>query len=90
MGKPYSVDLRERVVAAVESGGLSCHRAAEQFGVGVSTAINWVKRWRQTGSVAQSRSCTSLSALVPVVRKRIATDRLRGLPLPLAAGGHPL
>jgi putative transposase len=26
MGKPYSIDLRERVVAAVDSGGLSCHR----------------------------------------------------------------
>jgi transposase len=52
MGKPYSVDLRERVVAAVETGGLSCHRAAGQFGVGVSTAINWVRRLRETGSVA--------------------------------------
>jgi putative transposase len=52
MGKPYSVDLRERVVAAVETGGLSCHRPAAQFGVGVSTAINWVRRLRETGSVA--------------------------------------
>src|SRR5947209_16725535 len=52
MGKPYSVDLRERVVAAVEIGGLSCHRAAKQFGVGVSTAIRWVQRVRKTGSVA--------------------------------------
>jgi transposase len=52
MGKPYSVDLRERVVAAVETGGLSCHRAAEQFGVGVNTAITWVRRLRETGSVA--------------------------------------
>src|SRR2546423_15003057 len=52
MGKPYSVDLRERVVAAVETGGLSCHRAAKQFGVGVSTAIRWVQRVRKTGSVA--------------------------------------
>jgi transposase len=31
MGKPYSMDLRERVVAAVDKGGLSCHRAAAQF-----------------------------------------------------------
>src|SRR6266511_1085846 len=52
MGKPYSVDLRERVVAAVVTGGLSCNRAAKQFGVGISTAINWVKRQRETGSVA--------------------------------------
>src|SRR5258706_247686 len=52
MGKPYSMDLRERVVAAVETGGMSCHRAAAQFGVGVSTAIIWVRRLRETGSVA--------------------------------------
>src|SRR5216683_463462 len=52
MGKPYSIDLRERVVAAVETGGMSCHRAAAQFGVGVNTAILWVRRFRQTGSVA--------------------------------------
>jgi putative transposase len=52
MGKPYSMDLRERVVAAVDKGGLSCHRAAAQFGVGVNTAILWVRRFRETGSVA--------------------------------------
>jgi putative transposase len=52
MGKPYSIDLRERVVAAVEKDGLSCHQAAAQFGVGISTAINWTRRMRETGSVA--------------------------------------
>src|ERR1700709_2807126 len=52
MGKPYSMDLRERVVAAVEVGGLSCHEAAAQFGVGVRTASVWVRRLRETGSVA--------------------------------------
>jgi len=40
------------VVAAVETGGLSCHQAAAQFGVGVSTAIVWVRRLRETGSIA--------------------------------------
>src|SRR5712671_1044932 len=52
MGRPYSMDLRERAVAAVETGGLSCHQAAEQFGVGVSTVIVWVRRLRETGSLA--------------------------------------
>ena len=33
MGKPYSEDLRKRVVAAVVTGGLSCNAAAKQFGV---------------------------------------------------------
>jgi transposase len=52
MGKPYSTDLRERAVAAVLQGGLSRHRAAAQFGVGVSTVVNWVRRFQDTGSVA--------------------------------------
>jgi transposase len=55
MGKPYSMDLRERVVAAVVKGGLSCHGAAAQFGIGVNTAITWLRRWRQTGSVAPGK-----------------------------------
>jgi len=52
MGKPYPLEFRKRVVAAVESGGLSCNRAAKQFGVGISTVIGWVKRLRKTGSLA--------------------------------------
>ena len=51
MASPYSLVLRERVVAAVEEGGLSRRRAAAQFGIGVSTAIDWVRRYRETGSV---------------------------------------
>ena len=51
MARPYSLDLRERVVGAVVKGGVSCHKAAVQFGVGVATAIAWVRRFRETGSV---------------------------------------
>ncbi|NOJ44661.1 transposase [Bradyrhizobium sp. WSM 1791] len=51
MRRAYSDDLRERVVRAAIKGGLSRHQAAAQFGVGVSTAINWVRRFRETGSV---------------------------------------
>ena len=35
MGKPYSIDLRERVVAAVLKWRPVLHRAAKQFGVGI-------------------------------------------------------
>jgi transposase len=52
MTGPYSKDLRERVVWAVEREGLSRNQAAARFGVAVSTTIGWVKRYRQTGSVA--------------------------------------
>ena len=51
MGRAYSNDLRERVVKAVTKGGLSRHQAAAQFGVAISTAINWVRRFHETGSV---------------------------------------
>ena len=49
MGKPYSMDLRDRVVRAVESGGLSRRQAAARFGVSYSTAIDWLKRFREKG-----------------------------------------
>lgn len=52
MGKPYSMDLRERAVSAVVEGGLSRHKAAAQFDVATSTVVAWVRRFRETGSVA--------------------------------------
>ncbi len=52
MAKPYSMDLRERVVAAVVQEGMSCHSAAARFGVAASSAIKWVRRVRETGSAA--------------------------------------
>lgn len=52
MAKPYSMDLRERVVAAVVEHGLSRRAAAARFHVGVSTVIAWVSRYEESGSVA--------------------------------------
>jgi transposase len=51
MGAPYSVDLRERVAAAI-AGGMSCRSAAAHFSIGESTAIRWARRVRETGSPA--------------------------------------
>ena len=51
MARPYSVDLRTRVVKAVE-GGISRRQAASVFGVAISTVIEWVGVWRATGSLA--------------------------------------
>ena len=52
MGKPYSTDLRKRVVASVLEGGLSRNKAAAQFAVAVSTVVIWVRRYQETGSAA--------------------------------------
>jgi transposase len=49
MGRTLSEDLRSRVVRAVE-GGLSRRAAAERFGVGVATAIRWVRVFHATGA----------------------------------------
>src|SRR5690348_5542085 len=51
MPRAYSMDLRERVVAAV-GGGLSARGAAGVFGVSVSSAIRWAQRMRREGSPA--------------------------------------
>ena len=49
MTRPLSDDLRQRVVSAV-ADGMSRRAAAARFGIGASTAIKWVERWRKTGS----------------------------------------
>ncbi len=51
MVKPYSLDLRDRVVAAVEAGE-SCRQAAKTFKVSVSSVVKWSQRFRTTGSAA--------------------------------------
>lgn len=54
MTKPYSLDLRERVVAAVRSGE-SCRSVSDRFGVAVSSVVKWHQRYRETGSVAPGK-----------------------------------
>ena len=50
MAKSLSVDLRRRVVDAIEAGA-SCRSAAARFGVSVSSAIRWVARDRERGNL---------------------------------------
>ena len=47
-GGPYSQDLRDRVIEAT-GNGMSARQAAVSFDVGVSTAIKWVERLRDSG-----------------------------------------
>jgi transposase len=50
MSKALSVDLRDRVVAAID-GGMSCRQAALRFGVSASSAIRWRQLARTQGDV---------------------------------------
>jgi len=51
MGKPLGMDLRRRVVAAIECG-LSTREAAERFSVSKAVAGAWARLKRATGDVA--------------------------------------
>jgi putative transposase len=55
MTKPYSMDLRQRVVTAVLTEGMTRHAAAARFGIAISSAIKWVARYQRTGSAAPSK-----------------------------------
>lgn len=58
MARAYPIDVRERVVAAVEREGLSRHEAA-RFGVVPSSAIEWVLPGdgeRGTGPVRRAKA----------------------------------
>ena len=50
MGKPLSIDLRSRLVAAV-AGGLSRRAAAERFGVSAASAVRWMHALNTVGTV---------------------------------------
>jgi transposase len=52
MARAYSLDLRERVVAAVRSGQ-SCRRVAVTFGLGAATVVKAVSQHGRGGGQAQ-------------------------------------
>jgi transposase len=54
MGRALSLDLRRRVVAAID-GGLSTRAAARRFAIGIATAGSWHRLWRRTGDVRPGR-----------------------------------
>ena len=54
MARPYSVDLRTRIVRAVEAG-LSRRAAAAKFEVSVSFVVKLMQRWRARGTLEPAR-----------------------------------
>ncbi len=93
MVRPYSLDLRERVVAAVESGR-TVREVALAFGVSVSSVVKWSQRFRRTGSAAAlpmgGRRPFALAPHRDWVLSRLAEQpdlTLRGLAAELAARG---
>ena len=54
MGKPYSEDLRNRVVGATQDGG-TIPEIAEQLGVSISSVVRFRRLQREMGSVSSDK-----------------------------------
>ena len=50
MPKPYSQDLRDRVIDAVENGGMSRRAAARRYEISELIAVKWLERFEREGS----------------------------------------
>jgi transposase len=74
MGKPYSEDLRERVVGAAQDGA-TIPEIAEQFGVSISSVVRF-RRLHREGSVSPAKfgGCKgyALAAHEELVRELVA------------------
>jgi len=74
MAQALSMDLRSRLLAAVDSG-LSCRGAAARFGVAPSKAIRWEAQRRETvdfapkpqGGDMSSRPVEERAADIPAI-----------------------
>src|SRR3979411_1497954 len=62
MPKPYSIDLRGRVIEEVETGA-SRREAAERYVLSPRVVVIWVQRFEETGSIAAKPSGGSTSPL---------------------------
>jgi len=77
MARPYSVDLRERVVRAVENGA-SRRATAAKFEVSISFVVKLLQRWRRCGTVQPDRiggaKRSALAAHAERVRALVAAE----------------
>ncbi len=77
MPKPYSLDLRERVLEAYLADEETIEEIAARFDVGRTTVVKWVALYRETGGVAPREtkpgpSSTVTPKQISVLRKIIA------------------
>ena len=77
MGKPYSDDLRERVVAAIEAGHTRV-KVAELYNMALSTVGGFIKRKRETGSVSPQANRVARTVLTTLIAVAVWWSFLTG------------
>jgi len=70
MARPYSVDLRERVVRAVDNGA-SRRATAAQFEVSISFVVKLMQRWQRCGTVQPDRIGGAKRAVLAAHAERV-------------------
>lgn len=73
--KPISTDLRQRIVEVYEEGQWSYAKVAERFCVSESSVKNFVKQWRETGTLTPKPAANGKAYLIDAAGE----DVLRGL-----------
>jgi hypothetical protein len=87
MARPYSKDLRDRVVGSV-AGGRSCRATAALFGVSVASVVKWSQRFRATGSAAAHKMGGWPQLLLKSEREwAVGADRREAGPDAASGGG---
>jgi transposase len=73
--KPYSLDLRERVIAALEKGDLTQPEIADKYDISLRTVETWARQWRTTGNIApkphRSGPARTLRAYTAIIRQAV-------------------
>jgi transposase len=82
MPRAYSVDLRERVLAAAQEEHLTQAALAARFRLSEQTVYNWLRRQREEGTVAprphgggRTASVDDAGARILIALVRAANDR---------------
>ena len=76
MGKPYSVDLRMRVVAAVDGGDL-VDEVAERYAVTARTVWSWLALRKSTGTVEPRKRAVGPKPKLEEHREKIEAAKRR-------------
>ena len=97
MAKPFSQDLRDRVIEAVERGKMSRRAAGRHYAISESVAIKWLERLERQGSRACRTWRPSCFKLMPhrdflkgrARRNRTSRFRLCAIACPASAEVKP-
>ena len=73
MAKPYSQDLRDRVIDAVKRGEMSRRAAARRYEISESVTIKWLERVERDASREPVGRCDTRSIARSLASRRFST-----------------